>query len=370
MEYNMKYMQRAIELAKKGEGWVNPNPLVGAVIVKNDRIIGEGYHARYGELHAERQAFASLTEDAANAQMYVTLEPCCHYGKQPPCVLAIVQHGISKVYVGSDDPNEKVCGKGVEYLRSHGIEVVTGVMKEECDKLNPVFFHYITRKTPYVALKYAMTMDGKIATGQGLSKWITNDVSRQRVQQLRNKYMGIMVGIGTVLKDDPMLNCRIEGGRNPVRIVCDSKLRIPLHCKIVESAGDIETIIATQKPESEDDIYREKVKSLIESKVKILYVSGDKNNINLRELMVQLGKMSIDGILLEGGGSLNYSALKEEIVNEAWVFVAPKIFGGRNAISPVEGIGVDKPDSAFKFELNSVENIHQDILLNYRIKEG
>lgn len=370
MKYDSKYMLRAIELAKKGEGWVNPNPLVGAVIVKENRIIGEGYHARYGELHAERQAFAGLTEDAAGAEMYVTLEPCCHYGKQPPCVSAIIEHGISRVYVGSEDPNEKVCGKGIQYLREHGVDVVTGVMKEECDSLNPVFFHYITKKIPYVAMKYAMTMDGKIATHLGLSKWITDEPARQRVQELRNKYMGIMVGIGTVLKDNPMLNCRIAGGKNPIRIICDSKLRIPLQSRLVMTAEDIETIVATQRPQNYDEKYEEKVHLLNEKNVKLIYVSGDENGLKLKELMTELGKMNIDSILLEGGGNLNYSALKAGIINEAWVFIAPKIFGGSSALSPIEGLGVDNPASAYRFEQNSMEKIGQDILLNYKIKEG
>ena len=218
------YMRRAIELAKKGRGWTNPNPMVGAVIVKNGSIIGEGYHEKCGELHAERNAIASLTESAEGATLYVTLEPCCHYGKQPPCTLAIVEHGIKKVYVGSDDPNDKVAGKGIEFLREHGVEVETGVMKAACDAINPVFFHYITTKLPYVVMKYAMSMDGKIAAYTGKSQWITGEAARQHVQETRNWLKGIMVGCNTVLQDDPALTCRIEGGRNPVRIVCDLSL--------------------------------------------------------------------------------------------------------------------------------------------------
>ena len=238
------YMRRAIELAKKGIGAVNPNPLVGAVIVKDGRIIGEGYHRRYGELHAERDAFAHLTEDAAGAEMYVTLEPCCHYGKQPPCVNAIIEHKISRVYVGSDDPNALVSGKGYQILRDAGIEVITHVLKEECDSLNPVFFHYIVNKTPYVVMKYAMTMDGKIATYSGKSKWITGEEARAHVMEQRNALTGIMVGSETVIKDDPSLTCRIEGGRNPVRIICDSRLRISMDSQIVRTASEVPTILA------------------------------------------------------------------------------------------------------------------------------
>lgn len=372
MAFDRTYMERAIELAKKGEGAVNPNPLVGAVIVKDNRIIGEGYHARYGELHAERNAFANLTEDAEGAEMYVTLEPCCHHGKQPPCVEAIVEHKIAKVYVGSDDPNERVAGKGIEFLRNHGVEVETQMMKEECDELNPVFFHYITTKTPYVVMKYAMTMDGKIATRKGHSKWITGEAARYNVQLTRNKYTGIMVGIGTVIKDNPMLNCRIEDGRNPVRIVCDSYLNIPLDCNLVSTAKDIRTIVATIMPEETEARYKEhmqKENSLRDKGVEIIHVEILDGKVNLKDLMIKLGELGIDGILLEGGGTLNYSALSAGIVNEVQVYIAPKIFGGSEAISPVEGLGVESPDLSFAFDLKNVKNIEDDILLTY-VKKG
>lgn len=371
MAFDKKYMERAIELAKKGEGKVNPNPLVGAVIVKENRIIGEGYHAKYGDLHAERAAFANLTEDAEGADMYVTLEPCCHFGKQPPCVEAIVKHKIKNVYVGSDDPNEKVGGKGIDYLKKHGIKVTTQVMKEECDAINPVFFHYITTKLPYVVMKYAMTMDGKIATSQGLSKWITGEKARKRVQYSRNKYMGIMVGIGTVIKDNPMLNCRIDGGRNPVRIICDTGLNIPVSCNIVTTACDIKTIVATGivNENSEGyEKYKNKADILASKQIEVLGISVKDGHIDLNELMIKLGEMGIDSILLEGGGKLNYSALMSDVVNEIQVYVAPKIFGGEKAVTPVEGEGVASPDKSFTFALKNVENIDKDILLTY-IKE-
>lgn len=372
MSFERKYMERAIELAKKGIGAVNPNPLVGAVIVKDNRIIGEGYHARYGELHAERAAFASLNEPAEGAEMYVTLEPCCHYGKQPPCVEAIVEHGISRVYVGSDDPNSLVAGKGMQFLKDHGIDVVPHVLKEECDALNEIFFHYITKKTPYVALKYAMTMDGKIATKIKESKWITNEASRKKVQELRNQYTGIMVGIGTVLADNPMLNCRLENGRNPVRIICDTNLRLPLDCKIVESAKDIRTIVAVSKSimnqarEGSGQVkMRDKLVMLQNLGVETLGVDTVDNKICLPDLMILLGNMGIDSVLLEGGGTLNESALSQGIVNKVYVYVAPKIFGGRDALTPVEGTGVDYPFQASHFMLQDMEKIENDVLLTY-----
>ncbi|MBQ9934646.1 MAG: bifunctional diaminohydroxyphosphoribosylaminopyrimidine deaminase/5-amino-6-(5-phosphoribosylamino)uracil reductase RibD [Lachnospiraceae bacterium] len=364
--YQERYMRRAIELAKKGIGAVNPNPLVGAVIVKDGRIIGEGYHARYGELHAERHAFANLTEDAEGAEMYVTLEPCCHVGKQPPCVEAIVEHKISHVFVGSDDPNEKVAGKGIEYLRTHGIKVTTQVLKSECDDINRPFFHYITNKTPYVVMKYAMTMDGKIAAYTGESKWITNEVSRQMVQESRNEYVGIMVGIGTVLADDPMLTCRIKGGRNPIRIICDTNLRIPMDSNIVKTAREVPTIIATANKHQNDN--PDKIKTFENAGVTVLQVGLLDEKIDLKELMIFLGQRKIDSILLEGGGNLNYSALMQDIVSEVHMYVAPKILGGKDALTPVEGIGVDTPSLAKLFELKSVEKVFDDIQVKYLSK--
>lgn len=372
MAYNEQYMRLAIELAKKGVGGVNPNPLVGAVIVKDDRIIGQGYHAKYGDLHAERSAFANLTEDAEGAEMYVTLEPCCHFGKQPPCTHAIVEHKIKKVYVGSNDPNEQVAGKGITYLRDNGIEVETEMLKEECDKLNPVFFKYITTKLPYVVMKYAMTMDGKIAAYTGESKWITGEAARQNVQATRNWLPAIMVGIGTVLKDDPMLTCRIPGGRNPIRIVCDTKLRIPESCNLVKTANNIKTIVAygnTDEYSDEEKLNIEnKIEQLQNAGVKLIKVALKDNRIDMNDLMKKLGEETIDGILLEGGGSLNYSALESGIVDEVQLYMAPKILGGRDAISPVEGIGFDHPDKAAMFSVKSIEQIDEDILIKYTKK--
>lgn len=359
-----KYMERAIELAKRGMGCTSPNPMVGAVIVKDGRIIGEGYHERCGKLHAERNALASLIESAEGATMYVTLEPCCHYGKTPPCTEAIMEHKLGKVVVGSRDPNPLVAGKGAALLREAGIEVVEDYMRDECDEINSVFFHYITTKRPYVAMKYAMTMDGKIATRTGASKWITEDVARQHVQQLRHQYKGIMVGIETVLKDDPMLNCRMEGGIDPVRIICDSHLRIPMDSRIVQTAKEIPTVVATLKNGEES---LSKQKALLDAGVKVIILPEKDGHIDLSVLMDELGGHSIDSILLEGGGTLNESALKEQIVHKAYVYVAPKIFGGTKAKTPVGGVGVQTPDNAYKFQLMECRKLGEDVLLTYDI---
>ena len=340
------YMRRAIELAKKGRGWTNPNPMVGAVIVKDGSIIGEGYHEKCGELHAERNAIASLTESAEGATLYVTLEPCCHYGKTPPCTEAILEQKIARVVIGSRDPNPKVSGKGAKILREAGVRVEEDFLREECDALNPVFFHYITTGLPYVVMKYAMTADGKIATKTGASKWISGEEARSLVHEMRHDYMAIMAGIGTVLADDPMLNVRLEGKKSPVRIICDSMLRIPLDSQICQTAGRYRTIVA---------------------------YAGEKGNaICLEEKkhsLEKLGELGIDSVLIEGGGTLNEDALQSGIVNEVKAFIAPKIFGGRGGKTPVEGFGVEKVDDAIKLQLMRISQVGEDILAEYKVLE-
>ena len=385
---DQEYMRRAIELAKKGTGWTNPNPLVGAVIVKNGKIIGEGYHTCYGKMHAEREAFASLKESAQGADLYVTLEPCCHYGKQPPCTDAILAHKVRRVVIGSRDPNPQVAGKGAAILRKAGILVEEDFLREECDALNPVFFHFITKGTPYVVMKYAMTCDGKIATRTGASKWITGEDARNLVQEFRYTYSGIMAGIGTVLADDPMLNVRIPGKRSPVRIICDDHLRIPLDSNIVKTAREYRTILATlldtvaagplqasvsacieeTSPGLSGEETKDKIEKLKEAGVEILAVPGLDGRIDLQKLMLLLGEKKIDSILLEGGGILNDSALRAGVVHEVKAFIAPKLFGGGDAKSPVEGRGVELPAEAVALDLISTRQIGADLLLEYRVR--
>lgn len=374
-----EYMSRAIELAELGRGWVNPNPAVGAVIVKEGRVIGEGWHERYKGLHAERNAFASLTESAEGADLYVTLEPCCHYGKTPPCTEAIIAHKIRRVVIGSDDPNPKVAGKGVIQLREAGILVETGVMKAECDRLNPIFFHYITTNMPYVVMKYAMTADGKIATKTGASKWITGEKARARVQEMRHCYMGIIAGIGTVLADDPMLNVRLEGKKSPIRIICDSRLRIPLDSKICRSAGQYRTMIACGKIEDGDlgiekkkeqdadckEMVR-KAEKLRAMGIEVVSLPDVQGRVDLLLLMNYLGSQKIDSVFLEGGGELNDSFLRAGLVQELKVFIAPKIFGGKEAKTPVSGVGVELPDQGTAFVLEKTSVIGEDFLMEYR----
>ena len=363
-----KYMKLAVELAKKGEGSTSPNPMVGAVIVKDERIIGQGFHERCGEPHAERNALADCItrgENPAGADLYVTLTPCCHYGKTPPCTEAIIENNIARVIIGSRDPNPKVLDKSISILESAGIKVITDFMKEECDRINPVFFHYITKKTPYVIMKYAMTMDGKIATAEGYSKWITGERARDRVHRDRNRYSAIMAGIGTVLADDPLLTCRIDGKKtkNPVRIICDTNLRTPLSSKLVTTADSVKTILATAVTDME------RHRPYLEAGCKILTVKQCPDGLlNLTELMYKLGSMEIDSLILEGGAALNWSTLSAGIVNKVQAYIAPKIFGGMTAKTPVGGLGVTFPKDAYYLKKPEITVLDGDILIEWEVE--
>lgn len=363
-----QFMKRAIELAKQGAGWTAPNPLVGAVVVKNGRVIGEGYHRKYGELHAERNALAACTEDPAGATLYVTLEPCCHYGKTPPCTEIIIEKKIAKVVIGSRDPNPKVAGKGARILREHGIEVVENYMREACDALNPVFFHYITTKTPYVVLKFAMTLDGKIATRTGASKWITGEAARNHVHQLRGRYAGILAGIGTVLADDPMLNCRIDGAHQPLRIILDSHLRIPMGSRLVRSAKEYPLLIVCNESTRDREEGASRIQKLEEAGAKVWTLPEKNGHPDLNVLMQRLGEEKIDSVLIEGGGTVNEAALKAHIVHHVYAYIAPKIFGGEDAKTPVEGSGIRLPQECAKLRLAKITVLLNDMLLEYDVE--
>ena len=362
---DIEYMRRAMELAERGVGFTNPNPMVGAVIVKGGKVIGEGWHERCGEWHAERNAFKNCTVPAEGATMYVTLEPCCHYGKTPPCTEAIIEHGIARVVVGMEDPNPLVAGKGIALLREAGIEVVCGVEEEALREQNRVFLKYISTKLPWVAMKTAMTLDGKIATRTGDSKWITGAEARAYVHELRHRFMAIVVGIGTAVADDPLLNCRIEGRgvRQPIRVVVDSNARLSLDSQLVKTAGENRTIVAHTRFAPE-----ESVKALREAGVEMLLCKEKEGLVDVRNLLELLGQSGIDSILLEGGGSLNYTFLAEGLADELYAFIAPKIVGGMNAKTPVEGAGMEKMADAINLELENVLNVGHDVLLKLKVK--
>jgi len=360
-DQDYKYMHLAYNLAKKGCGGVNPNPLVGAVIVKDDRIIGEGYHEIFGGPHAEVNAFRSAKESVEGATMYVTLEPCSHYGKTPPCAQAIVDNKITRVVIGMLDPNPLVSGRGVKLLQEHGIEVESDFLSAELTQMNRVFLKFIQSKKPYVVMKTAMTLDGKIASRTGDSRWVSNEQSRANVHELRNELMGIMVGVDTVIADDPILTTRLTGnkkGRNPIRIVVDSQARIPLDSKILNITTEAKTIVAVTSKANQN-----KLDEIIALGNEVLIIEEKNGRVDLNQLMQVLGEKGIDGILLEGGATLNYAALESQIVDEVHAYIAPKIIGGADAKTPVGGHGIEMMKDAVNLQNIRFENIADDILV-------
>lgn len=388
------YMKRALELAQTAMGRTSPNPMVGCVVVKNGSIVAEGCHEKFGAFHAERNALTKCAGDVSGADLYVTLEPCCHQGKTPPCTDIIIEKRIGRVFVGAMDPNPKVAGNGVRILREHGIEVVPGVLEQECLALNEIFFHYIRSGVPFVAMKYAMTLDGKIAACTGDSKWVTGEKAREHVQLLRKKYASIMVGVDTVIADDPMLNCRMWEGVDPVRVICDSHLRIPLESQIVRTAGDIKTIVAyaggvdgqkareletkelemwgqkARKMETcELEKQEQKVRQLEASGLELLK-AGDGSRVSLEELIRQLGRRNIDSVLVEGGGSIHGSLLETGLVNRVYAYIAPKLIGGEKAKSPVEGNGIREMAAAKRLSGMTVMQLGEDLCVTGLLKNG
>lgn len=357
-ELDEVYMRMALDLARKGKGWTTPNPLVGAVIVKGGRIIGQGYHQKYGQPHAEVNAIASAKEDVTGATLYVTLEPCSHFGKTPPCSDLLIDKNIKRVVVGTLDPNPLVAGKGIERLRNNGIEVVTGVLEEESQKLNEIFIKYIVTKEPFVVMKNAMSLDGKIATVTGESQWISGESSRKQVHSLRHELAGIMVGIETIIKDDPQLTSRTLNSRNPIRIVVDSQLRIPIASKVLTQQDKAKTIVATTKRAN-----NEKLDTLKQMGIEVIVIKVKCERVDLRELMKVIGAKGIDSILLEGGANLNFSALEEGIVDKIQSYIAPKIIGGKEAKTAVEGAGIQLLKNAFKIDRMTPVMVGEDLFV-------
>lgn len=372
-----KYMRLAIEEAKKGEGFVNPNPLVGAVIVKDGKILGTGYHKKYGENHAEINAILDAKKknnNIENATIYINLEPCSHYGKTPPCADAIIKNKFKRAVIGCLDSNIKVAGNGIKKLREAKIEVVENILEEDCKKLNEVFFHYINTKKPFMVMKYAMTMDGKIASVSGKSKWITSEKSREHAHLFRKKYSAIMVGINTVIEDNPTLNCRIKDNpKNPIRIILDSDLKIDLKSNICKTSKDIKTYIASVKPTVKSNKNTEKKKELEYLGIEIIETSPKDSSkdykVNLQELIKILGEeKNIDSVLIEGGATLHAALLKEKLIDKALIYIAPKIFGGLNAKTPIAGEGIEEPDNAIKLIGGKLKNIGEDLFMEYYLK--
>ncbi|MBP2626455.1 MAG: riboflavin biosynthesis protein RibD [Firmicutes bacterium] len=363
-----QYMRQALLIAQHAIGRTSPNPMVGAVIVRDGRVIGQGWHRQAGTPHAEINALAQAGDLAQGATMYVTLEPCSHYGRTPPCADAVIAAGIKKVVVAMKDPNPLVAGRGIKKLREAGVEVVEDVLAAQAATINEIFIKYISTQMPFVVLKSAMSLDGKIAAHTGHSQWITGTKSRERVQELRDCYDAILVGIGTVLADNPSLTTRLSyRGKNPIRIIVDSMARTPLDAHVVADGLASTIIVVTH------DAPKDRINALCACGVEVLVAKVKKQGgVDLRQLFKDLAGRSITSILIEGGASINASVLEENLVDKIYWFIAPKIIGGQGALGPVGGQGVTDVNHAHLFEDMNIEPIGQDILISayMRNREG
>lgn len=357
-----KYMRLALRLAKRGMGQTSPNPMVGAVIVKGKTIVGRGYHHRAGEPHAEILALRQAGKRAGGGTLYLNLEPCNHFGRTPPCTQAILDGGIKRVVAGMKDPNPLVSGRGIRRLRRAGVQVDVGILEKECRELNAPFCKFITSGKPFVILKAAASLDGKIAARSGAARWISSNISRNYVHGLRQTMDAVMVGIGTVMKDDPLLNVRLPGLKragHPLRVIVDSHLRIPLTSRLVRTAGQYPTLVATTKAASSF-----KMRQLTKAKLAVLVIENDaQGGVNLNALMGELAGRGIVSILLEGGSTLNASAIKEGIVDRLLFFIAPVIIGGKLAPGIIGGEGALRIKDAQPVKIIKAKHIGPDLLI-------
>lgn len=353
LENDLNYMKKALELASKGRGFTKTNPLVGAVLVKNNKIISQGYHHAYGKAHAEVDALDKIQGNAKGAIMYVSLEPCSHYGKTPPCVERIIKEKIEKVFVAMMDPDERVSGNGIKRLREAGINVEVGLLEKEAMFLNRVFLVNKLEKRPFFTLKFATTLDGKIASSTGESKWITNENSRKHVHLIRGQIDGILVGKNTVINDNPTLNNRSGTGNSPIRIVLDSNLETKINSNIYYSSS--KTIVFTNCNNIE------RIKKFSANNVEIVKVAKDKAGINLEQVCTELLNRNIAHVLIEGGSKVHSSFITHGLVDEIYHYIAPKLIGGGKSVT--EGNGILKLNEALNFRILSTENLNGDLLI-------
>lgn len=359
-----QWMKRALRLAEKGRGRTSPNPMVGAILVKDDKVVGEGYHAKAGEAHAEIIALERAREDAKGAILYINLEPCAHYGKTPPCAPRVIEAGVKRVAIGMEDPNPLVKGKGVEILRRVGLDVEVGILEKECRRLNEAFCKYILEKEPFVTLKVAATLDGKIAARDGDSKWISGEASRRFVHKLRDQVDGVLVGIGTVLRDDPLLTARVRGGRDPYRIVLDSRLKIPEEAKLIGDFPAKVVIVATElAPE-------DKIERLEKRGVRILILDSKEGRVDLKSCLSELGGIGIMSLLVEGGSQVNGSFLDEGLIDKLLLFLSPKLIGDHRAPGIFGGRGVSSLQEAIPLKEMKAKKIGEDILIEGYLEWG
>jgi diaminohydroxyphosphoribosylaminopyrimidine deaminase/5-amino-6-(5-phosphoribosylamino)uracil reductase len=360
-KYNQEELiLRTLTLAKKVNGQTSPNPMVGAVIIKNGQVVGEGYHKKAGGPHAEIEALKKAGTKAKGASLYVNLEPCCVTGKTGPCTEAIIKSGIKKVFIGMRDPNPKVSGGGIRVLKKSGIEIISGILEEECKKLNEIFIKFITTKKPFVILKSAISLDGKIATKSGESRWISCAESRRTVHQLRSKVDAIMVGTGTVIKDDPNLTARLGNKKvkQPIRVILDNQNTVPLSKKVFKNASSERVVYVTT-----EKISSSREKRLSKMGVDVCILKEKRGQVNLPQLMKFLGNQEISSILIEGGSELSASVLKEGIVDKVMLFVAPIIIGGNLSPGVIGGEGTARLKSAWKLKKLSVQQSGTDLMI-------
>lgn len=357
-------MQRALALALKAKGRTSPNPMVGAVLVKEGRIIGEGYHAFAGADHAEVVALKAAGDEAREATLYLNLEPCCHYGRTPPCTEAIIRAGIKRVVASTFDPNPLVAGKGAERLKAAGIDVEIGLLSEEAKRLNEAFFTLIATGRPFVILKVAASLDGKIATKAGESRWITGEAARKKVHELRDEVDAVLVGIGTVLKDDPLLTVRLdrEGTRDPLRVIVDSHARLPLEANVLKDPRKALVAVSPEAP-------KERVEALRSRGAEVLLIEGASGKVSLGRLMEELGKRGIVSVMIEGGSEVNASAFHEGIVDKLILFYAPLLIGGKEAPSIVGGSGIEYLPQAIRLKDLRIERLGNDLLIEGYIQK-
>ena len=356
-----EYMKLALKLARRGLGWTSPNPIVGVVLVKDGRIIGRGYHRRFGGNHAEVNALQNASTDPAGATLYVTLEPCCHYGKTPPCVDAIIRNKIKRVVIGILDPNPQVSGKGIKILNEHGIETKVGVLAEACSELNEAHFKYMTTGLPLVTLKFAQTLDGRIATASGDSLGLSSEEFRKLAHRLRATNDAVLVGIDTVLADNPRLTVRLVRGRNPTRVILDSRLRMPLDSEIVSTRDVAPVIIATTAQAD-----GKRVSHLRELGLEILVVQPDQSGeIDLKHLLRALGERNVSSLLVEGGGKVITSFLRQKLADKVVIAVAPKILG--RGIDAVGELDIARISQALKLTFTKISRAGADIVIEASI---
>lgn len=366
MTIDESFMQLALALAQEARGRTAPNPMVGALVVCEGKIVGRGYHRKAGTEHAEVVALREAGERARGATLYVTLEPCCHYGRTPPCTKAILAAGIKRVVVAMVDPNPQVAGKGIQELQEAGVEVTVGVLGEAASRLNEVFIKYMTTGFPFVILKMALTLDGKIATDQGDAFWVSGEESRRWVHQLRDQVAAVMIGVNTLLRDDPLLTTRLDGqrGHDPVRVIVDSRGRTPITARVLGLESESPTIVATTPLAP-----AERLEQLQRAGAEILLCREKSGQVDLRDLFWQLGRREITSVLLEGGARLNASALREGLVDKIHFFLAPKIVGGLAAPGPIGDLGIIRMKEAIVIKELTVEKIGSDFLFTGYLRE-